>query len=33
MWLIIKSMQKIKKFNVKWIPKDKFYNNEVIFFN
>jgi hypothetical protein len=27
MWLIKKSMQKIKKINVKWIPKDKIYNN------
>jgi hypothetical protein len=25
-----KSMQKIKKFNVKWTPKDNIYNNHVI---
>jgi hypothetical protein len=29
MWLIKKSMQKIKKFNVKWTSKDKIYNNHV----
>jgi hypothetical protein len=30
MWLVKKFMQNIKKFNVKWIPKDKIYNNHVI---
>ncbi len=25
-------MQKIKKFNVKWTPKDKIYNNHIIYF-
>jgi hypothetical protein len=32
MWLIKKSMQKIKFFIVKWTPKDKIYNIHVIFF-
>jgi hypothetical protein len=30
MWLIKRSMQKIKKFDVKWTPKDKIDNNDVI---
>jgi len=30
MWLMKKSMQKIKKFNVKCTLKDKIYNNQII---
>jgi len=30
MWVIQKSMQKIKKCNVKWTLKDQIYNNQVI---